>query len=88
MGIPSGDGWRPNSWCGDAGVDWQGMALVASIKGQLRHWKPLLSKLVVEAEDDVEMIKVVEGYALRCARNLGVCGRFSCPGRRISSGLG
>ncbi|CAM9879809.1 unnamed protein product [Ectocarpus sp. 8 AP-2014] len=43
----------------------QGMALVAAVKTQLRHWKPLLSKLNVEAGDDVEMIKVVESYALR-----------------------
>ena len=43
----------------------QGMALVAAIKKQLNHWEPLLSKLNVEAGDDVEMIKVVESYALR-----------------------
>lgn len=43
----------------------QGMALVAAVKSQLRHWKPLLCKLNVEAGDDVEMIKVVESYALR-----------------------
>ena len=41
------------------------MALVAGVKSQLNHWKPLLSKLNVEAGDDVEMIKVVESYALR-----------------------
>ncbi|CAM9714743.1 unnamed protein product [Ascophyllum nodosum] len=43
----------------------QGMALVAAVKSQLKHWKPVLSKLIVESGDDVEMIKVVEGYALR-----------------------
>ncbi|CAB1104374.1 unnamed protein product [Ectocarpus sp. CCAP 1310/34] len=49
-----------------AGADTgNGMALVAAVKTQLRHWKPLLSKLNVEAGDDVEMIKVVESYALR-----------------------
>ncbi|CAM9472599.1 unnamed protein product [Ectocarpus sp. 13 AM-2016] len=49
-----------------AGADTDsGMALVAAVKTQLRHWKPLLSKLNVEAGDDVEMIKVVESYALR-----------------------
>lgn len=41
------------------------MALVTSIQGQLKEWRPLFSELIVEAGDDVEMIKVVEGYALR-----------------------
>ncbi|CAM9982489.1 unnamed protein product [Choristocarpus tenellus] len=43
----------------------QGMTLVSAIKGQIDHWKPLLHKLKVEAGDDLEMVKVVEGYALR-----------------------
>lgn len=43
----------------------QGMPLVKSIQTQMKHWKPLLSKLNVETGDDVEMIGVVEGYALR-----------------------
>lgn len=43
----------------------QSMALVASIKTQLKNWKALLTKLNVESGCDVEMIKVVEGYALR-----------------------
>lgn len=41
------------------------MSLVKSIQTQMKHWKPLLSKLNVETGDDVEMIGVVEGYALR-----------------------
>ncbi|CAM9406476.1 unnamed protein product, partial [Hapterophycus canaliculatus] len=49
-----------------AGADrGNGMALVTAVKTQLKHWKPLLSKLNVEAGDDVEMIKVIESYALR-----------------------
>ncbi|CAM9388158.1 unnamed protein product [Discosporangium mesarthrocarpum] len=63
---------------GAGGTGAQGKALIPAVQRQMVHWKPLLSNLKVEPGDDLEMIKVVEGYALRpeCEKSLRAVFRY------------